>query len=343
MTHLERQIAEIEKKYGNAVSRVFVKAMQDLRNDVQISQLVAALERGDVEAAMRILNIDDAVLSPVRTQLAAMFNEIGVAVVAGVKFDPPRETFAKVRWNTGNPEAVRVLNEWLGDKITRTTSDTLTATRSALSEGLAAGKGPRDIALEVVGRIDASGNRTGGILGLNSQQQQYVRNMERYLREGDLQKVLRMSKRDKRFDASIRKLIREGKQPTEAQIKKWVQRYSDRLLKLRGDTIARTETAGATEIARFDAFRQMMDQRGYPYQYAIKEWRHGGGGMTPRVQHVAESQTVVEGLYTPFVMPDGTRLLYPHDPNAPPNHVINCTCSLLIRMDWPRMRRDGII
>ena len=86
-----------------------------------------------------------------------------------------------------------------------------------------------------------------------------------------------------------------------------------------------------------------MDAKGYPYQYAIKEWRHGGGGMKPRVQHVAEDEMIVRGLFTPFVMPDGTQLLYPHDPAAPPGHVINCTCSLLIRMDWVRMRQDGVI
>lgn len=152
-----------------------------------------------------------------------------------------------------------------------------------------------------------------------------------------------MSKRDRRFDRSIQKLIREGKTPTAKQIETWTGRYADRLLKLRGDTISRTETAAATEQARFDAFRQGVEAKGYPPQYVIKEWRHGGGGMRPREQHVAENEATVRGLNTPFRMPDGTLIQYPHAPDIPAKHGINCTCSLLIRMDWAGLKRDGWI
>ena len=65
--------------------------------------------------------------------------------------------------------------------------------------------------------------------------------------------------------------------------------------------------------------------------------------MKPRVQHVAENETEVRGLNTPFRMPDGTLIQYPHAPDIPAKHAINCTCSLLIRMDWAGLKRDGFI
>lgn len=343
MPNLNRTIEEIKQKYGPRVARAFADAIADMRDSVTLRRVIDALERGDIDAALEALNIDDAAFSTLRLQLAAAFAETGATVAAGVRFDPPGETRGVFRWNVGNPEAVRALNEWLGTEITNITEETRKAARTALSEGFAGGQGPRQIALDVVGRMGPNGRRTGGVLGLSGQQEQWVSNMRQYLRDGDLDKVLRMSKRDRRFDRSIQKLIREGRTPTEAQIQQWTGRYADRLLKLRGDTISRTETAAAVEQGRFDAFRQGMDAKGYPHQYAIKEWRHGGGGMTPREQHVAENETEVSGLNTPFRMPDGTLLQYPHDPNAPPGHVVNCTCSLLVRMDWVRLKRDGFV
>lgn len=343
MPSIDRTIKEIEQKYGPKVARAFADAIRDLRDGVVLRRVIEALDAGNVQRALDALNIDEAALSTLRQQLMAAFMETGAAVGAAVRLDPPGQTRGVFRWNVGNPEAVRALNEWLGTKITQITDDTRNAARVALSEGFAKGQGPRQIALDVVGRMGPNGRRTGGVLGLNQSQERWVANMREYLRNGDLRAVLRMSKRDRRFDRSILKLLREGKQPTEAQIQKWTGRYADRLLKLRGDTISRTETAAAVEQGRFDGFRQGMEAKGYPPQYAVKEWRHGGGGMRPRVQHVAENETEVRGLDTPFRMPDGTLLQYPHAPEAPAKHVVNCTCSLLIRMDWARMRRDGII
>lgn len=343
MASIDRTLAEIESKYGSKVSLAFADAIDGLRNDVILKRVTDAIARGDIEGALRALNIDDAVFSGVRQQLAAAFAESGTAVLAVVKLDPPGETRGVLRWNVGNPEAEKALSEWLGAKITQITEDTREAARTALSEGFAKGQGPRQIALDVVGRVGPNGRRVGGVLGLSAQQERWVSNMRQYLQDGDLERVLRMSKRDRRFDRSILKLIREGKQPTAKQIETWTGRYADRLLKLRGDTISRTETAAAVEQGRFDAFRQGMAAKGYPEQYAIKEWRHGGGGMKPRVQHVAEDATEVNGLNTPFQMPDGTLIQYPHAPEAPAKHVINCTCSLLIRMDWKGLRRDGFI
>lgn len=343
MSKVDRTLREIEQKYGPRVARAFADAIADLRNSVVLRRVTDALDAGDIQRALDALNIDDAVFSGLRQQLAAAFTESGAALVAGVRFNPPTETRVVVRWNVGDPVAVRALNEWLGTKITQITEDTIDAARTALSEGFARGQGPRQIALDVVGRIGPNGRRTGGVLGLTGPQERWVSNMRQYLRNGELDKVLRMSKRDRRFDRSILKLMRDGKTPTEKQINQWTGRYADRLLKLRGDTISRTETAAAVEQGRFDGFRQGMEAKGYPPEYAIKEWRHGGGGMKPRVQHVAENETEVRGLNTPFRMPDGTLIQYPHAPEAPAKHVVNCTCSLLIRMDWKGLRRDGYV
>lgn len=357
MANIDRTLAEIEKKYGPKVARAFAVAVRDLTDNVVLRRVIEALESGNVQRALDMLNIEEAAFSGLRQQLAAAFAETGGALVAGVRFDPPGETRAVVRWNVGNPEAVRALNEYLGTKITQITEETRNAARVALSEGYAKGQGPRQIALDVVGRVGANGRRSGGVLGLEVNGARNVETMRdafrnNYLdakgkpvfwvkRDGTLGS--RLTKRDRRFDRTILKMIREGKLPTEKQINQWTGRYADRLLKLRGDTIARTETASAVEQGRFDGFRQGMDAKGYPHSYAIKEWRHGGGGMVPREQHVREDEKEVRGLDTPFPMPDGTLIQYPHAPHIPAKHSINCTCSFLVRIDWVGLRRDGYV
>lgn len=344
LDNLDKVLKELERDFSVKVARAFEEAISDIKSDVVLKRVIEALERGDIEAAMDALNIDDAAFNNVRQQLTQAFINSGTSVMSIIKFDPPGETRATVRWNISNPDAEEVLSKWVGEKITNITEATKAAARSAMTDRYREGKGPRQIALDVVGRVNkVTKKREGGLLGLNAPQENAVSNMRAYLERGDLKKVLRMSKRDLRFDRSIEKLIREGKKPSKTQIDKWVGRYADKLLKLRGDTIARTETAAAVEQGRFNGFKQGMDAKGYPYHYANKKWRHGGGGVTPRHNHVAENETVVQGLLAYFTMPDGAQLLYPHDPDAPASHVINCTCSVLITMDWVRMRRDGII
>lgn len=357
MANIDRTLEEINRVYGPKVVKAFADAIADIRSSVVLRRVVEALERGDVQRALEALNIDEAAFSTLRQQLAAAFAESATAVTALTRLDPPGQTRAVLRWNVGNPEAVRALNEWLGTKITQITEDTREAARTALSEGYARGQGPRQIALDVVGRTGPNGRRAGGVLGLDAQSERHVSTMRYALENGfkdengkpvfwikrDGTLGSRLSLRDKRHDRTILKMLKDGKAPSKAQVDAWTGRYSDKLLRERGNRIARTETAAAVEQGRFDAFRQGIAAKGYPEAYVIKEWRHGGGGMKPRVQHVAENEAEVRGLNTPFRMPDGTLIQYPHAPDIPAKHAVNCTCSLLIRMDWAGLKRDGYV
>lgn len=344
MASLDRHLAEIKKQYGRRVANAFAASIDDITSKVVLNRLIEALDRGDIEAALDILNITPSMFASLRQEVAAAYNAAGQAVMSAIVVTAPRATKAVLRWDATDPIAERYLREVLGQRISGDiTADTRQAVRTAMSEGFAKGQGPRQIALDVVGRVGPNGKRAGGILGLNSQQEQWVRNMRGYLQSGDLKSVLRMSKRDRRFDKTIERLMREGKQPTAKQIEQWTGRYADRLLKLRGDTIGRTETAIAQERSRMDAFREALDQSGLPDDYTVKKWFHGGGGMRPRETHVAENEDVVRGLNTPFTLVSGVQMQYPHEPNAPAEEVINCTCTYTIRIDWRRARQDGLI
>ena len=218
-----------------------------------------------------------------------------------------------------------------------------------MTAGYARGEGPRTIGTAIVGKVGPNGKRVGGVVGLNGPQVRTMAAMREALSDPSTYGRFFVGGRNRWQGANhnttrtIAKAMREGKTLTAAQINKILAANEAKMLRQRGDTIARTETANAVEQARIDGVRVDMQKRNYPAQYATKEWLHGGGGMTPREQHVMQSRTIVEGLDTPFIMGDGTLMQRPLDPNAAARHTINCTCTVQINIDYVRLRRDGLI
>ncbi len=108
---------------------------------------------------------------------------------------------------------------------------------------------PRQTALDIVGRVSRTSNRReGGVIGLTAAQGQYVARARQELLSGEpdqLQRYLERGRRDKRFDRTILASIRDGKPINRETVDRIVGRYADRLLELRGEMLARTETMTA--------------------------------------------------------------------------------------------------
>lgn len=344
MSTLTRQIEQLLRRQEAALRRAFLLAVQDLRNQTQLTQLRNALRAGDIEAAIRALNIEPAAYATFAREIGNTYTQAGATIAAGTVWRLPDQSRAVVRFNVTNPRAEQYLRDISSAKITRITQDTVAAARVAINTGYAQGLHPNRIALDLVGRIGANGRRTGGIIGLSEPQARAVANMRARLASGDpreMRKVLTMTRRDRRLDGVIRRAIEAGKPVSGADIDRLAGRYKDRLLALRGETIARTETAMAVEDARQETWRQYRDQHGIPDNAVVKRWIAAGpaAGGNERPDHQALNGTEVEGLETPFVMGDGALLLHPLDPSAPVQHLVNCRCSYTVRIDWAKLAR----
>jgi hypothetical protein len=343
-TRLQREIQALLRQQEAALRRAFTMSIQDIRNQAQLTQLRNALRAGDIEAAIRALNIDQAAYGIFAREIGNTYTQAGAVVAAGTVWRLPDQSRAVVRFNVTNPRAEEYLRAISSTKITRITQDTIAAARVTINAGYASGMHPNRIALDLVGRIGANGRRTGGIIGLSEPQARYVANMRARLASGDpieMAKVLGMTRRDKRLDGVIRRAIEVGKPVSSADIDRLAGRYSDRLLALRGETIARTETAMAVEDARQEAWRQYAEGNGIDPQYIIKRWISAGPAANgnQRPDHQAMNGTEVQGLNTPFVMGDGTQMQHPMDPSAPVEHVANCRCTYTVRVDFARLAR----
>ena len=344
MSTLTRQIETLLRRQEAALRRAFLLAVQDLRNQTQLTQLRNALRAGDIEAAIRALNIEPAAYATFAREIGNTYTQAGATIAAGTVWRLPDSSQAVVRFNVTNPRAERWLASVSSDKITRITQDTIAAARVTINAGYAQGLHPNRIALDLVGRIGANGRRTGGVIGLSEPQATYIANMRARLASGnptEMRKVLNMTRRDRRLDGVIRRAIEAGKPVTGADIDRLAGRYKDRLLALRGETIARTETAMAVEDARAETWRQYTEQSGIDPQYIIKRWVAAGAAANgnERPDHQAMNGVEVEGLETPFIMADGTAMSHPLDPSAPVHHLANCRCTYTVRVDFAKLAR----
>jgi hypothetical protein len=337
---LQRQIENLLRRQEAAVRRAFLMSINDIRSRVTLREIRDAIAANDIPRAIRALNLEPAAYGAFSEAIRNTYTQAGAVAMAGTVWRFPDLSRAVVRWDMDNPRA----RDWLTTRSsTRITGDLIPqqvqAVRGIIEAGYGLGRGPRDIALDIVGRIGATGRRTGGVLGLNGPQQQWVANMRNYL-TNDPARAFGMTRRDRRFDAAIQRAIDTGTPLTRAQIDRMVDRYSDRLLQSRGNAIARTETAQAVNAARAEAMQQGLDATGIPDSAVIKVWKHGGAAATKeRPDHADMHNVEVQGLNTPFVLPSGATCEYPLDPSLPADEVINCRCSYFIRIDYASLAR----
>lgn len=263
----------------------------------------------------------------------------------------------RFRFDMTNPRAEARIRTEAAARVTGYVDEQIDTARRVIADGFQKGQGPTTIATDIAGRISpTSGRREGGIVGLSAPQVGYVESMRARLRSGDPDEMIKvlgsfdkdgrwkpgtgMTRRDRRYDAQIKRAIRDvaaGKPNplTDDKINEMVAKYSDRLIARRAEDIARTETASGVEMARAEATRQALAKAGLPSEALTKGWIHQGpDDQNARDQHVAMNGKEVVGIDTHFVLPDGTLMLFPHDPEGGAKHNINCRCRGEQRIDW---------
>jgi len=107
------------------------------------------------------------------------------------------------------------------------------------------------------------------------------------------------------------------------------------LLKLRGNTIGRTESTTAFNAARDESMNQAIEQGLVRRESIQRIWDATGDGKT-RASHMAaeaDSRRNPRGPNEPFSV-GGALMMYPGDQNGPAREVINCRCFLIQRVDW---------
>lgn len=328
---------DLLSRYGQEVADAFAAAIRDLTSRAEIQRLTAAIAAGNIDEALAALHLDPAAYGPVQDALQRAFNESGTITAAGMPKRTPSGVVLVIRFDGRNPEAEAILRRDAGQLITRIDEETRQSAREVLYRGLSRGDNPRTTALDIVGRINrVTGKREGGLLGLSGPQTQWALSAADELTSGDpalMKNYLAREARDKRFDRSVMKAIREEKPVAPDIALRAVTQYRNRLLKLRGDTIGRVETLKAIQAAKHEAYRQAVASGQLNEAVVERVWDDVGDLRTRHSHRLMDGQK--RGLNEPFVSPmTGARLMFPGDTSlgAPASEVVQCRCDCRYRI-----------
>lgn len=302
------------------IADAFREAVEDLRSSADRQRLLAALQQGRIEDALRSLKLEAAVYDRVLEAIRTAYIAGGVSAASA--------STVSVRFGARHVRAEAWLSEHSAKLITRIIEDQREAIRLVLSAMMARGSSPRSMVTAIVGTVErTTGRRVGGILGLTRAQAEAVLSARRELSSADpadLRKFLERARRDRRFDRTILAAIRDGKPLPAETIGKSIVAYERRLLALRAETIARTETITALNAATYEAALQAVDSGAVLESQVRRVWRSAMDGRVRETHRDLNGETV--GLRESFTSPSGASLRYPGDPNAPASEIINCRC-----------------
>jgi hypothetical protein len=328
---------ELLSTYEPKLAAAFREAIESIKSTIVLKVVVERLERGDVEGAIAAMQLDAEAFASLEIAFAEAYNAGGINEVANLpKLKDQSGARIVFRFGLRNPAAERFLREHSSQMVTRIVEDQRIAVRAALVEGLTRGKNPTATALDVIGRMSkVTRRREGGIIGLTSPQERFIAKARAELLSGDpaqLRHYLTRERRDKRFDRTVAAAIKAGKPVAPDDVTRMVGRYSDRLLQLRGEMLARTETMMALATARDHAIRQQIDAGKIAEGDVKKKWRTAGDSRVRHTHRVMNGQAVeMNGM---FVSPSGATLRYPGDPEAPVSEIIGCRCFLQYKVDY---------
>lgn len=301
--------------------RRWVEAIRAIEAKIGGKRLLEALATGTPEEIIAALGLQD-----IGAQLGAFLDTVqetyrkGAVATVQQAADGIAGIKAVVRFDETNPRAVSYAQRYSYDLITRATDEIRNATRDSVLAGIAEGRNPRTMIRDLK-----------QVIGLDARRAKALSNYRRMLQEGNPT----ASRRDiPARDASlIETTFEAGNRLPAARINELVEAYRDRLLRQRAETIARTESMRAVSNGNREAWKQVVEGSGIAADRFVRFWEPTRDDRT-RDSHVEIPDLNPDGvgMDEPFLLPSGGTILYPHDPDAPPEETINCRCSISVRI-----------
>jgi hypothetical protein len=318
------------------IRRAFADAITDIRSRITLRTFIERLERQDIQGAIGALHIEREAFGSLETSIARAYEGGGVWMAEDLRLRDPEGHRVVFRFAVRNPEAEQWLREHSAQLVTRILDDQRVGIQVALAEGLSRGENSRVTALDIVGRVNrVTGRREGGVIGLTAPQERFVAWAKQELSSGDpdqLRHYLTRERRDKRLDAIVHRAIRDGKPVAAEDVSRIIGRYSERLLALRGEMLARSETMMALGQSRNEAMRQAIAAGKVSSDLVTKHWRSAGDNRVRHTHRVLNGTAV--GFDEEFISPSGAHVRFPGDSAAPISETSGCRCSVEYKVDY---------
>ncbi len=168
----------------------------------------------------------------------------------------------EMRFDLTNPAAVNFIRNYEFSAIQQISASSQATIRRIMMEAAKNGQGPYDTARMIK-----------NVIGLTDKQAKAVENFMRNLSgdSKDIRSALDRKLRDSRYDSTLIDAIDGNAVLTGTQIQDMTDRYYERYLKHRGETIARTESLRAANAGQQEVWNQAK-QQGLLDETARKMW-----------------------------------------------------------------------
>lgn len=332
----------IASRQESAMLRAFSQAISDIKNSTKLSELERLISDNDIDGAIRLLGLEPASFEGLDEEIYQAYRTGGLTGAAQIGSVPTQIGTLSMNFNISAPAAVEWVRNQSSQFITEMVEGQQQLVREVIATNLDKGINPRQSALDLIGRVNDAGKRTGGNIGLTTQQARWVSKAREELQSLD-KNYLSRDLRDKRFDSLVQKAIADGKPLTKAQIDNAITQMQNKTLKYRGDVIARTESINALRAGQHESLMQAAD-KGDGSRDDVKRFWDASGDKRTRLDHLLMEDQERTGDM-PFTFPDGSQARFPGDDSlgAPAKQLIQCRCRERIEIDFiGRLKRiDG--
>jgi hypothetical protein len=290
------------------VRKRFLEAVVLGRRSAKLEDLSILIAQGRTNEAIAIA---DHLGPSTATALEAAYTAAGLSAAEVLRSQV--DTFFD--FNSLNRRAVREMQDSRVRLVRELASDQRNMATFVLSDGFDRGLAPVDMARELRQSI-----------GLTSQQSQWVANYRTQLRGTAAQRRAALGRqlRDRRFDPTVRRSIAEGFDLTDEQIERMVDRYRERWVAFRAQTIAETETLAAVGAGDEELWRQAIEAGEVDPADVVNTWHTRGDSHVRNTHDGMNGQE--KGFGEPFVTDAQVLIRYPGDPGVPAKERVKCRC-----------------
>ncbi|MEP2955531.1 phage minor head protein [Nisaea sp.] len=335
-TAQQRRIEALLQRQSAAVRKAFLEAMRKATNAVDRDALIRLLEANEVERAAALFRLERGVAFPLEEAIRNAFIGGGMAVAD----DLPKGLSGAFGFDGRHPRAIALAERQAAALVTYVSDDAVSGARKIIVDGLSRNRSLNSVARDLVGR-KVGRTRQGGIIGLTEPQTDRMirlrsmlsdpEQISDYFKDADM-KIPRYKESDRRFDAMVRKAIKSGKALPAADVDRIGDAYKSKASGNRAKVVARNEAFTAQAAGREEAYQQLLDDG--KVEAVTKKWQHGFS-KEPREDHLRMDGETID-FDEVFVMDDGARMRFPHDPAGGPEHSISCRCTCVYRVKLPR-------
>jgi hypothetical protein len=309
---MDRLFSTVERNLGSSWS----DAVEHIRDSNDLTAIEAKLAAGNFDGAV------DEIESAAKKFANAVKNNYVIsgskaAKALAEKADTP------IVFDPTNTRAIKAMEYNSMDLVRSITKDQKAMIRQVINTGLINREAPAEMARTIYDSI-----------GLTQTQEQHVANYRAQLESNnstELAASLQRELRDGRYDKAVKKAIETGEPLSQDRIDKMVDLYRDSYVRLRSQTIARTEALRVTHQGTQELYAQAIENGDVDEGDLVRTWHTGPNA---RDSHAAMNGQK-RGMNEPFDTGGGYTLMYPGDPSAPGKETINCNCVVSTRYVAP--------